>query len=261
MIDLRYRAFFALILSLAVTLRVAPAQGQAPTPIPPGEFGGDGSETDGASNGQVRHVTSTPAVSVPEEPADETLANVLLVGVSALSLGLAPLSIALLNDDLTLGQAAQVSLVGTLGVLCASAGAVLFVVGGFVLLASPIAAILGEDNAAAFALFGALALGVGVGLVLLAPIVFSAAAYVDGGFGDSLGEIAVVSTVSTLTAGLATLGSFVLFAPLHANDWLEGIAIVSISILAANLAYGVTRTLMLDEPMPVTMMLTPPIPW
>lgn len=209
----------------------------------------------------ARSAPRAPGEATAEVPADHTLNDVLLVGVSALSLGLAPLSIALLNDDLTLGESAQVSLVGTLGVLCASSGAILLVAGAGVLLLSPVLALLGEDNAAAFALVGALALGAGIGLVLLAPIVFSAAAYVDGGFGDSFGEIAAVSTVSTLTAGLTTLGIFVLFADLEANDWLEGIAIASISIFAANLAYGVTRTLMLDEPMPATIMLTPPIPW
>jgi hypothetical protein len=196
-------------------------------------------------------------------PPNTTLADVSLTLGSALALGLAPVPIDLLADDLDYGDAARISAVSTLGVVCAAGGAVLFVGGvAIVAVVAPLVAIFGEDGEVGtlFLAGGAMAL-VGLGMFLVSPLVFGLlGSTADEALADDTGDIALVATVETLLTAGAAVALVFLLDEVEASTWAKVLAVGAGSLLVASLSYGILRAIIDPEaPAPAMGMLLPPV--
>jgi hypothetical protein len=204
----------------------------------------------------AQEAAPSPAAAPPLEeapsPESNTLANGLLAGGGAVGLVSGPMVLLSLHPELGVGGAAQVgfssfggALFLTLGGLGVAGGVGMMTIGLLLSLIAP-------QEGGELMLAGAIAGGVGVGLVLLAPLVFGwGTSGVEGPLGERPENPFLIGGLCMLSAGAA--GGLLTWGleDVDADWWAKALLVLGVGTLASNLTYGLLRLPAGDEAPPV----------
>ena len=153
--------------------------------------------------------------------------------------------------DLSVGEAALVSMASAAGVLTMGLGVSMVGGGALMVVLSPFALLESPEAMGEMAGAGALLMAAGFGLTLLSPLVFGLTTKaVDGELGDKPEAIVAVSLFSTVGAVAGAYAGFLVADVVldgDDNTMLYVLSATATSLLFANLSYLGVRAIFDDE--------------
>jgi len=186
-----------------------------------------------------------PDGSPGPEPTSSALYDTIFTVYSLAALVGGPLGMIAIHDDLSLDEATLISLVALGGSTTLAVGGALVGAGVISIVLAAIFTIFDPAESLTAAGAGTLMIGVGLGLVVLSPIIFGVGVGItDASIGSEPENPITVSVVSTLGGALGVgLGILVTeaFSDSELSTWTRVLAIVSTSTLFASLTYAAIR--------------------
>ncbi len=196
--------------------------------------------------------------SVKAKPERNTLRNVGLWSGAGAMFVAAPLSIKALHPELSLSEALVVSASSTGGTLAMGVGVVGLGAGTVFLVFAPLVGIFSDSGMADMILMGAVSAGVGLGLVLLSPLIFNLGVEsVDSRLGGQPPGRVGVSFGAMAGGFVGGISTWALVEDMKASPVAKGALIFSAALFMSNLTYGLLRLIDKPDEAATVMMATP----